>query len=123
LNEKDRDILHKLHSSTVSRLKASQAKKNRNEKLIVRLKNQIERFEQYDGDKIEDLYDALFDSLRNADSDIAHVYQYIQSIVHKNPSEWNPDMLISLERDLLGHYQLLFSYINQLFSSPTSAVS
>lgn len=123
LNEKDRDILHKLHSSTVSRLKASQAKKNRNEKLIVRLKNQIERFEQYDGDKVEDLYDALFDSLRNADSDIAHVYQYIQSIVHKNPSEWNPNMLISLERDLLGHYQLLFSYINQLFSSPTSAVS
>nr|DAH49608.1 MAG TPA: hypothetical protein [Caudoviricetes sp.]DAH76344.1 MAG TPA: hypothetical protein [Caudoviricetes sp.] len=39
LNEKDRDILHKLHSSTTSRLKASQAKKNRNEKLIVRLKN------------------------------------------------------------------------------------
>ena len=122
LSEQDKKILPEVIKHGKTRLSALRAKRIRNERKIVEIRNQIEQFEELNNESIVDTYNAVIESLVDAENDFRQTLNYMDNLVSQDLSSWNPEQILAIGRDLIGHYVSLLTMLHDSIFDKSSAI-
>lgn len=100
---------------TKTRLKAANAKKEKNQALINKLKTQIEDNDLLNTKNLKDEYNLVIKTLQNAEKDLQSTLVYLTGLDYDNVGSWNTEQLNAVQRDLIGFYTGIIDSIQALF--------
>lgn len=125
LSEQDKRIFEDIKKGIKVRIKSHTSRKLKNEKFIHELEQRLSVLEQYDGENIDDVFDAIQQFLQKAAEELDKTIRYIDNTLLVNPdySKWDANTINNIKYDLIGYYQNLLSQVQQLFDDPSSAVA
>lgn len=122
LSEQDKQILPEVIKHGKTRLSALRAKRIRNERKMVEIRNQIEQFEELNGESIVDTYNTVIECLVDAENDFRQTLNYMDQLTSRDISSWDPEQILSIGRDLIGHYVSLLTMLYDSVFDKHSAI-
>lgn len=122
LSEQDKQILPEVIKHGKTRLSALRAKRVRNERKMVEIRNQIEQFEELNGESIVDTYNTVIECLVDAENDFRQTLNYMDQLTSRDISSWNPEQILAIGRDLIGHYVSLLTMLYDSVFDKHSAI-
>lgn len=122
LSEQDKQILPEVIKHGKTRLSALRAKRVRNERKMVEIRNQIEQFEELNGESIVDTYNTVIECLVDAENDFRQTLNYMDQLISRDISSWDPEQLLAIGRDLIGHYVSLLTMLYDSVFDKHSAI-
>lgn len=122
LSEQDKQILPEVIKHGKTRLSALRAKRVRNERKMVEIRNQIEQFEELNGENIVDTYNTVIECLVDAENDFRQTLNYMDQLTSRDISSWNPEQILAIGRDLIGHYVSLLTMLYDSVFDKHSAI-
>lgn len=122
LSEQDKQILPEVIRHGKTRLSALQAKRVRNERKMVEIRNQIEQFEELNGENIVDTYNTVIECLVDAENDFRQTLNYMDQLTSRDISSWDPEQILAIGRDLIGHYVSLLTMLYDSVFDKHSAI-
>ena len=122
LSEQDKQILPEVIKHGKTRLSALRAKRIRNERKMVEIRNQIEQFEELNGESIVDTYNTVIECLVDAENDFRQTLNYMDQLASRDISSWNPEQILAIGRDLIGHYVSLLTMLYDSVFDKHSAI-
>lgn len=122
LSEQDKQILPEVIKHGKTRLSALRAKRVRNERKMVEIRNQIEQFEELNGESIVDTYNTVIECLVDAENDFRQTLNYMDQLTSRDISSWDPEQILSIGRDLIGHYVSLLTMLYDSVFDKHSAI-
>ena len=111
----DERVISTIIEGTKTRLRAANAKKNKNQSLINKLKSQIENNERINPKDVKQEYNLIVKTIENANKDINSTLLYLSSLDYNNVGSWNAEQLNSIQRDVIGFYSGIMDNIQALF--------
>lgn len=111
----DERAISTIIEGTKTRLRAANAKKNKNQSLINKLKSQIENNERINPKDVKQEYNLIVKTIENANKDINSTLLYLSSLDYNNVGSWNAEQLNSIQRDVIGFYSGIMDNIQALF--------
>nr|DAF73569.1 MAG TPA: hypothetical protein [Caudoviricetes sp.] len=91
LSEQDKKIIPEVIKHGKTRLSALRAKRIRNERKMVEIRNQIEQFEELNGESVVDTYNTVIECLVDAENDFRQTLDYMDGLTSRDISSWNPE--------------------------------
>lgn len=122
LSEQDKQILPEVIKHGKTRLSALRAKRVRNERKMVEIRNQIEQFEELNGESIVDTYNTVIECLVDAENDFRQTLNYMDQLTSRDISSWDPEQILAIGRDLIGHYVSLLTMLYDSVFDKHSAI-
>lgn len=122
LSEQDKQILPEVIKHGKTRLSALRAKRVRNERKMVEIRNQIEQFEELNGESIVDTYNTVIECLVDAENDFRQTLNYMDGLTSRDISSWDPEQILAISRDLIGHYVSLLTMLHDTVFDKHSAI-
>lgn len=122
LSEQDKQILPEVIKHGKTRLSALRAKRIRNERKMVEIRNQIEQFEELNGESVVDTYNTVIECLVDAENDFRQTLNYMDQLTSRDISSWNPEQILAISRDLIGHYVSLLTMLHDSVFDKHSAI-
>lgn len=122
LSEQDKQILPEVIKHGKTRLSALRAKRVRNERKMVEIRNQIEQFEELNGESIVDTYNTVIECLVDAENDFRQTLNYMDQLISRDISSWDPEQILAIGRDLIGHYVSLLTMLYDSVFDKHSAI-
>lgn len=122
LSEQDKQILPEVIKHGKTRLSALRTKRVSNERKMVEIRNQIEQFEELNGENIVDTYNTVIECLVDAENDFRQTLNYMDQLTSRDISSWNPEQILSIGRDLIGHYVSLLTMLYDSVFDKHSAI-
>ena len=122
LSEQDKQILPEVIKHGKTRLSALRAKRVRNERKMVEIRNQIEQFEELNGESIVDTYNTVIECLVDAENDFRQTLNYMDGLTSRDISSWDPEQILAIGRDLIGHYVSLLTMLHDTVFDKHSAI-
>lgn len=122
LSEQDKQILPEVIKHGKTRLSALRAKRVRNERKMVEIRNQIEQFEELNGENIVDTYNTVIECLVDAENDFRQTLNYMDQLTSRDISSWDPEQILAIGRDLIGHYVSLLTMLYDSVFDKHSAI-
>lgn len=122
LSEQDKQILPEVIKHGKTRLSALRAKRVRNERKIVEIRNQTEQFEELNGESIVDTYNTVIECLVDAENDFRQTLNYMDGLTSRDISSWDPEQILAIGRDLIGHYVSLLTMLHDTVFDKHSAI-
>lgn len=122
LSEQDKQILPEVIKHGKTRLSALRAKRIRNERKMVEIRNQIEQFEELNGESIVDTYNTVIECLVDAENDFRQTLNYMDQLTSRDISSWDPEQILAISRDLIGHYVSLLTMLYDSVFDKHSAI-
>lgn len=111
----DERAISTIIEGTKTRLRAANAKKNKNQSLINKLKSQIENNERINPKDVKQEYNLIVKTIENANKDINSTLLYLSNLDYNNVGSWNAEQLNSIQRDVIGFYSGIMDNIQALF--------
>lgn len=111
----DERAISTIIEGTKTRLRAANAKKNKNQSLINKLKSQIENNERINPKDVKQEYNLIVKTIENANKDINSTLLYLSNLDYNNVGSWNAEQLNSIQRDIIGFYSGIIDNIQALF--------
>ena len=111
----DERAISTIIEGTKTRLRAANAKKNKNQSLINKLKSQIENNERINPKDVKQEYNLIVKTIENANKDINSTLLYLSNLDYNNVGSWNAEQLNSIQRDIIGFYSGIIDNIQSLF--------
>lgn len=111
----DKRAISTIIEGTKTRLRAANAKKNKNQSLINKLKSQIENNERINPKDVKQEYNLIVKTIENANKDINSTLLYLSNLDYNNVGSWNAEQLNSIQRDIIGFYSGIIDNIQALF--------
>ena len=122
LSEQDKKIIPEVIKHDKTRLSALRAKRVRNERKMVEIRNQIEQFEELNGESIVDTYNTVIECLVDAENDFRQTLNYMDQLTSRDISSWDPEQILAIGRDLIGHYVSLLTMLYDSVFDKHSAI-
>lgn len=122
LSEQDKQILPEVIKHGKTRLSALRAKRVRNERKMVEIRNQIEQFEELNGESVVDTYNTVIECLVDAENDFRQTLNYMDGLTSRDISSWDPEQILAIGRDLIGHYVSLLTMLHDSIFDKHSAI-
>lgn len=122
LSEQDKKIIPEVIKHGKTRLSALRAKRIRNERKMVEIRNQIEQFEELNGESIVDTYNTVIECLVDAENDFRQTLNYMDQLTSRDISSWDPEQILAIGRDLIGHYVSLLTMLYDSVFDKHSAI-
>lgn len=122
LSEQDKKIIPEVIKHGKTRLSALRAKRIRNERKMVEIRNQIEQFEELNGESVVDTYNTVIECLVDAENDFRQTLNYMDQLTSRDISSWDPEQILAIGRDLIGHYVSLLTMLYDSVFDKHSAV-
>lgn len=122
LSEQDKKIIPEVIKHGKIRLSALRAKRVRNERKMVEIRNQIEQFEELNGESVVDTYNTVIECLVDAENDFRQTLDYMDGLTSRDISSWNPEQILAIGRDLIGHYVSLLTMLHDTVFDKHSAI-
>lgn len=122
LSEQDKKIIPEVIKHGKTRLSALRAKRIRNERKMVEIRNQIEQFEELNGESVVDTYNTVIECLVDAENDFRQTLNYMDQLTSRDISFWNPEQILAIGRDLIGHYVSLLTMLHDSVFDKHSAI-
>lgn len=122
LSEQDRKIIPEVIKHGKTRLSALRAKRIRNERKMVEIRNQIEQFEELNGESVVDTYNTVIECLVDAENDFRQTLNYMDQLTSRDISSWDPEQILAIGRDLIGHYVSLLTMLYDSVFDEHSAI-
>lgn len=122
LSEQDKQILPEVIKHGKTRLSALRAKRIRNERKMVEIRNQIEQFEELNGENVVDTYNTVIECLVDAENDFRQTLNYMDGLTSRDISSWDPEQILAIGRDLIGHYVSLLTMLHDTVFDKHSAI-
>lgn len=122
LSEQDKQILPEVIKHGKTRLSALRAKRIRNERKMVEIRNQIEQFEELNGESVVDTYNTVIECLVDAENDFRQTLNYMDQLTSRDISSWDPEQILAISRDLIGHYVSLLTMLYDSVFDKHSAI-
>lgn len=122
LSEQDKKIIPEVIKHGKTRLSALRAKRVRNERKMVEIRNQIEQFEELNGENIVDTYNTVIECLVDAENDFRQTLNYMDQLTSRDISSWDPEQILAIGRDLIGHYVSLLTMLYDSVFDKHSAI-
>lgn len=122
LSEQDKKIIPEVIKHGKTRLSALRAKRIRNERKMVEIRNQIEQFEELNGESVVDTYNTVIECLVDAENDFRQTLNYMDGLTSRDISSWNPEQILAIGRDLIGHYVSLLTMLHDTVFDKHSAI-
>lgn len=122
LSEQDKKIIPEVIKHGKTRLSALRAKRIRNERKMVEIRNQIEQFEELNGESVVDTYNTVIECLVDAENDFRQTLNYMDQLTSRDISSWDPEQILAIGRDLIGHYVSLLTMLHDSVFDKHSAI-
>ena len=122
LSEQDKKIIPEVIKHGKTRLSALRAKRVRNERKMVEIRNQIEQFEELNGENVVDTYNTVIECLVDAENDFRQTLNYMDGLTSRDISSWDPEQILAIGRDLIGHYVSLLTMLHDTVFDKHSAI-
>lgn len=122
LSEQDKKIIPEVIKHGKTRLSALRAKRIRNERKMVEIRNQIEQFEELNGESVVDTYNTVIGCLVDAENDFRQTLNYMDGLTSRDISSWDPEQILAIGRDLIGHYVSLLTMLHDSIFDKHSAI-
>lgn len=122
LSEQDKKIIPEVIKHGKTRLSALRAKRIRNERKMVEIRNQIEQFEELNGENVVDTYNTVIECLVDAENDFRQTLNYMDGLTSRDISSWDPEQILAIGRDLIGHYVSLLTMLHDTVFDKHSAI-
>ena len=122
LSEQDKKIIPDVIKHGKTRLSALRAKRIRNERKMVEIRNQTEQFEELNGESVVDTYNTVIECLVDAENDFRQTLNYMDGLTSRDISSWNPEQILAIGRDLIGHYVSLLTMLHDTVFDKHSAI-
>lgn len=122
LSEQDKKIIPEVIKHGKTRLSALRAKRVRNERKMVEIRNQIEQFEELNGESVVDTYNTVIGCLVDAENDFRQTLNYMDQLTSRDISSWDPEQILAIGRDLIGHYVSLLTMLHDSVFDKHSAI-
>lgn len=122
LSEQDKKIIPEVIKHGKTRLSALRVKRIRNERKMVEIRNQIEQFEELNGENVVDTYNTVIECLVDAENDFRQTLNYMDGLTSRDISSWDPEQILAIGRDLIGHYVSLLTMLHDTVFDKHSAI-